>query len=211
MLARFTGAPAAPSGNVITLNGASFRPDQELAPGSFFTTFGTFSATPDQILIGSAYQAPSSTAPTQVNFVIPSSAAPGLTTISVLAAGHQLATGQATITTAGPGIFVLDNTNPAQPGAVENQDYSVNSQQNPARPGSTISIYATGYGPLDSTGQAPVAVYFGDTPAKVLYSAPVPGATALWQIQCASAIRPQPRSPFSNRRKRSQQRRKQCP
>jgi uncharacterized protein (TIGR03437 family) len=100
----------------------------------------------------------------------------------VLAGGQELASGQATITAAGPRIFVMDATNPAQPDGVENVDYSVNSAQNPVSRGSAISIYATGYGPLDSSGNAPVQVYFGDAPAQVLYSAPVQGTPGLWQI-----------------------------
>jgi uncharacterized protein (TIGR03437 family) len=192
MLARFTGAPAAPTGSVVTVNGASFRADQELAPGSFAAAFGTFPTTPDQILVGGVSGAIVSSGPSQVNFVVPASSAQGLTTVSALAGGQELGNGLVTITATGPAIFVLDNANPSQPGAVENQDYSENSLRNPAQIGSTVSIYATGYGPLDSSGQAPVQVYFGDAPAKVLYSAPVPGATALWQInvQVPAAVSP---------------------
>jgi len=73
-------------------------------------------------------------------------------------------------------------TNPAQPGAVENQDDSVNDASNPAAKGSVIQIFATGYGPLDGSGSAPVAVFFADTPAQVLYSGPVASLPALWQI-----------------------------
>jgi uncharacterized protein (TIGR03437 family) len=175
MLARFTGAPPAPSGDVITVNGASFHADQGLAPGSFAAAFGTFPATPDQVLVGGVAGSISSASASQVNFVVPASAALGLTTVSVLAAGQTLATGQVTLTAASPGIFVLNAADPTQPGAVENQDYSVNSPQNPAARGAAISIYATGYG-------AGAQVYFGDTPATVLYSAPVSGVPGLWQI-----------------------------
>ena len=182
MLARFTGAPPAPSGNVITVNGASFHADQELAPGSFAAAFGGFSVTPDQVLVGNTAGVIVSSSLSQVNFVVPASAALGLAAISVRASGQELANGQVTITAAGPGIFVWNAANPSQPGAVENQDYSVNSPGNPAARGTAVSIYATGYGPLDSSGTAAAQAYFGDTPAQVLYSAPVAGVPGLWQI-----------------------------
>jgi uncharacterized protein (TIGR03437 family) len=182
MLARFTGAPPAPSGTLITVNGASFHTDQGLAPGSFASAFGNFPVTPDQILVGGVAGVILSAGLSQVNFVVPASVTPGLATISVRAASQELANGQATITPEGPGIFVLDPTNPSQPGAVENQDYSINSPANPASRGSAISIYATGYGRLDSSGRADAQVYFGDMPARVLYSAPVDGIPGLWQI-----------------------------
>jgi uncharacterized protein (TIGR03437 family) len=182
MLARFTGAPPPPSGTAITVNGANFRPAQGLAPGSIAAAFGSFSATPDRVLVNGAAATMYGASQTQVTFAIPASVSPGLATISVRAAAQELANGQATITAAGPGIFVLDPANPSQPGAVENQDYAVNSSQKPALRGSAISIYATGYGPLDPSGSAAVRVYFGDTPAQVLYSAPVAASPGLWQI-----------------------------
>jgi uncharacterized protein (TIGR03437 family) len=65
---------------------------------------------------------------------------------------------------------------------VENQDGSINGPDNPASIGQVVSIYATGYGPLNPDGSAPVQVYFGDVPAQVLYSAPVAGIPGLWLI-----------------------------
>lgn len=66
---------------------------------------------------------------------------------------------------------------PWQPGAVENQDPSVNSASNPAAVGTIVSIYATGAGPLDATAlhklrafpahrrhQAPVNAELADAP-----------------------------------------------
>jgi uncharacterized protein (TIGR03437 family) len=178
VLARRSGTPPPPSGNVLTLNGASFRVDQGLAPGSIATAFGTFSRTPDQVTVngvpGQIFGANAS----QANFLIPAAVSPGPATISVRAGGAELATGQATITTTGPGIFVLQGVNPAQPGAVENQDYSVNSSSNPAAPGSVIQIFATGDGPLAGSAQ----VFFADTPAQVLFTGDVAPYPGLWQI-----------------------------
>ena len=112
----------------------------------------------------------------QVNFIVPDSVTPGPATISVRASGKEMATGQATIAASGPGIFTLLASDPSQPGAVENQDNSVNSESNPAAKGSVVQIFATGYG----AGSDTVRTVLGDTSSPVVYSGTVfPG---LWQI-----------------------------
>ena len=118
-----------------------------------------------------------SSALSQVNFLIPGSATTGTATVSVLAAGQDLANGQATITSAGPGLFVLNPADPAQPGAVENQDGTVNSQSNPAPEGSIVAVFGTGY-----SENAAAQIYFGDLAAQVVYSGPVLGVAGLWQM-----------------------------
>ncbi|HLK65781.1 MAG TPA: hypothetical protein VKU19_20220 [Bryobacteraceae bacterium] len=181
ILARTDQAPAAPSGDAIAVNGASFRAEQGLAPGSYAAVFGSFGQVPDGVLVaGIAAQIVFATA-TQVNLVVPASAAVGTASISVRAGGREMAAGQAAITDAGPGLFVL-TADPWQPGAVENQDSSINSASNPAAVGSIVSIYATGAGPLDGSGNAPVSVFFGDEPAEVVASVPLSAYPGLWQI-----------------------------
>ena len=181
ILARTDQAPAAPSGDAIAVNGASFRADQGLAPGSYAAVFGSFGQTPDAVLVaGLAAQIVFATA-TQVNIVVPASAAVSNTSISVRVGGQEVAAGQAAITSAAPGLFVL-TAEPWQPGAVENQDFSVNSASNPAAVGSIVSIYATGAGPVDGSGNAPVSVFFGDYPAEVVASVPLAAFPGLWQI-----------------------------
>ena len=118
----------------------------------------------------------------QVNFLVPAGLPPGRVAISVLAGGIPLASGEATIAPASPGLFVMDPADPAQPGAIENQDFTVNSRSNPASPGSTIQIFATGYGDLDSSGNAPVTVSIAGVPSQVLHSGPVAQHPGLWQI-----------------------------
>ena len=176
ILARSSVAPAAPSGDVITVNGATFRPQHGLAPGSLATAFGNFSTAPDEVLVSGKSGHIVAASPSQVNFIVPDSVAPGRVTVLVRSAGKQLASGEATITAAGPGIFVLRPADPSQPGAVENQDYSVNGNSNPAEKGSVVQIFATGSG----SALASVQVFFDYTPAQVIYSGTLlPG---LWQI-----------------------------
>ena len=180
VVARWKGAPAPPSGSAIVLNAASFRVEQGIAPGSFAAAFGSFGQTPDQVLVNGQPASISAAAATQVNFLVPPATAAGPATFSVRAGGAELATGQAVITSAGPGIFVLQPFDPAQPGAILNQDSTVNSASNPATSGSILQIFATGHGPLDASQSAPVQVIAGSEVAGVLFSGEV--APGLWQI-----------------------------
>jgi uncharacterized protein (TIGR03437 family) len=73
-------------------------------------------------------------------------------------------------------------SDPSQPGAILNQDSSVNSATNRSPKSSILQIYATGYAPLGSNNAAAVQVYIAGTPATVQYSGPAPGYPGLWQI-----------------------------
>ena len=181
-VARWNGATSAPFGNAIVVNGASFRVEQGLAPGSFASAFGAFGQVPDQVVMGGQPGQVFAASTSQLNFLVPAFLPPGPTPISVWGSGKEEAEGTVNITSSGPGLFVLQPADPSQPGAVENQDYSVNSQANPAAAGSIIQIFATGYGPLDASGSAPVRVILAGTPAEVLYSGPVSQFPGLWQI-----------------------------
>src|SRR5262249_36836168 len=149
-------------------------------PGSIASVFGAYGRTPDHLTVGGMDAVITGDTPSQVNFIVPDSLPPGRVTVSVQSDSREVATGQVTITPAGPGIFVLNGADPAQPGAIENQDFAINSPTVPAAHGSVIQIFATGYGALDGSGAAPVQVFMGDTPAQVLYSAPVQGHHGLW-------------------------------
>jgi uncharacterized protein (TIGR03437 family) len=179
MLGRSGNAPPAPAGDAIVVNGASFRTDQGVAPGSLAAVFGSFTASPDQVAIDGETTAVIAGNAFQADFLVPADAAAGTRNVSVRAAGKELAAGKVTISAAGPGIFVLNGGDPAQPGAIENQDYAVNTAGNPAPAGSVIQIFATGAAPSESAPQ--VKVYLGGTPADVLYSGPS-GFPGLWQI-----------------------------
>lgn len=182
MLARWKGPEQPPSGDVIAVNAATFRPEQGIAPGSLATAFGSFAATPDGIQVNGKSASVVAAGPSQVDFVVPAGVASGPAAISARAAGAEIARGQATVTATSPGIFVLQPADPSQPGAVLNQASGINSQATPAEKGSTIQIFATGIGTLDSNGQGSVQVVIGETPAAVLNIAPSPQLPGLWQI-----------------------------
>ncbi len=181
-LARFQGAPPAPTGTAIAVNGASFRVEQGLAPGSFASAFGNFSNGADGVMVNGVAANMVEATSSQVNFVVPPAVTPGPAAISVRSGANEVAQGQATITASGPGIFVLQPADASQPGAVLNQDSSVNGSSSPATAGSTLQIFATGYGPLDASQHADVQVFVGGLPATVLYSGPTAQYPGLWQI-----------------------------
>jgi uncharacterized protein (TIGR03437 family) len=86
-----------------------------------------------------------------------------------------------------PGIFSADASG-AGAGIILNQDNSVNSRDNPASPGSAITLWATGVGQLSPAGVdgsvvsddslptplLPVTATIGGNPAQVLYAGGAP-------------------------------------
>ncbi len=75
-----------------------------------------------------------------------------------------------------PGIFTLNRTG-GGPGAILNQDYSINSAQKPAAKGSVVMIYATGDGilPMLLSPLQQVYVTIGGYEAEVKFYGPAPG------------------------------------
>jgi uncharacterized protein (TIGR03437 family) len=94
------------------------------------------------------------------------------------------------VAAASPGIFTLAASGTG-PGAILNQDFSLNTAQTPAARGSVIQIFATGEGqtnPAGSDGKLaveplpaplqPVIVTIGGRPATVAYAGAAPGLVA---------------------------------
>jgi uncharacterized protein (TIGR03437 family) len=180
--ARSTGIPSQPSGSAIVVNGASFRSEHGLAAGSFASAFGSFATPIDSVIVNGQKGQVVAGTKTQVNFVIPASVTPGDATFSLKTGEDEVAQGHAAITAAGPGIFVLQPTDPSQPGAVLNQNSTVNTSSAPANRGDVLQIFATGYGVLDSSRQAAAQVLVAGMPAEVLFSGPIAQFPGLWQI-----------------------------
>lgn len=194
---------------VTITNGASFRTDQPVTGGSWATAFGSFAGVATstastlpitKTLAGVTVTVDGVEAPvhfvssTQINFLVPYSATPGLRPV-VIRAGGATVNGNLRIITAAPGLFIKDTQTPPR-GAILNQDDSENTQANPARRGQAISIYATGPGALNSviadgagapadplaTTRSTPQVYIGGVPATVQFSGLAPGFAGLWQI-----------------------------
>ncbi len=129
--------------------------------------------------------------PDQINAVVPYGVAGNAATQVTVAAQGQMIAGVTLPTAAtAPAIFTLGSTG-AGPGAILNQDSSVNSQSNPASKGSVISIFATGAGQTNPpsvdrqvTGTVlpallmPVSVQIGGLDATVLYAGAAPALIA---------------------------------
>ncbi len=131
--------------------------------------------------------------PGQINAQVPWETAPGSATLTVTHAGVS-ASQTVTIAAAGPAIFTLYGS---QEAAALNEDYSVNSQENPATAGQAVLLFGTGVGavqPVVATGApagddplsqvtAPVtATVGGSPPSNVLFAGLAPGFAGLWQI-----------------------------
>ena len=106
-----------------------------------------------------------------------------------------------------PGVFTLDASG-AGPGAVLNENYSINSFFNPAPAGSIVMIYATGEGQTNPPGVdglvtgavlrrpvLPVEARIGGQSAEVLYAGSAPGiVSGVFQVNARIAADAQPES-----------------
>ena len=111
------------------------------------------------------------------------------TTVRVANGGSLSAAGTFPVSASAPGIFTLDSSGSGQAAAL-NEDFSVNSEANPAAEGSVIVLYATGGGQTNppvgtgSTAQGPaqvpasVSATIGGQPAQVLYAGQAPDEVA---------------------------------
>jgi uncharacterized protein (TIGR03437 family) len=133
--------------------------------------------------------------PLQINVQVPWETTPGSAILTVTHAGVA-ASQTVSIAAAGPAIFTLYGS---QEAVARNQDYSVNSQDNPAAAGQAILLFGTGFGvvsPAVATGAAATAnplswatanvtATVGGAPADVLFAGLAPGFAGLWQINVA--------------------------
>ncbi|MGA2736293.1 MAG: glycoside hydrolase family 30 beta sandwich domain-containing protein [Bryobacteraceae bacterium] len=196
-------APAFPANGVVNAAAAQAA----LSPGELFSIYGVNLAAEAQqplllplpatmaaasVEIGGIAAPLVYVSPSQINAQVPWEAAPGSATLTVTHAGVT-ASQRVMIAAAGPALFALYGT---QEAAALNQDYSVNSQDNPAAPGQAILLFGTGFGavsPAVPTGEpagadplsqvtAKVTATVGGAPAEALFAGLAPGFAGLWQI-----------------------------
>lgn len=109
-----------------------------------------------------------------------------------------------------PGIFTHWGTG-IGPGAILNQDSTLNSFTNPAQPGSVIAVFGTGFGPLQVPGAdgalateavftvLPVTATVGGIPAEVTYAGAAPGlvnGVVQVNVRIPNEISPSPAAPI---------------
>lgn len=203
-----------------TLNAANYIINRPLAPGTIASVFAqgnqfsretiSFDQLPQPLPLPRRLgniellfnQRPASlffVSPGQINFQTPTDA-PETGNAELLVqdatTGQVLAAGIVQMAAASPGLFSL-NASGSGPLAAVNEDGSINGPATPARPGSIISLYATGYGKVPgapSDGSAAQGII--ETSEKprilinnvtipeenVLFSGLAPGFVGLWQI-----------------------------
>jgi uncharacterized protein (TIGR03437 family) len=186
-LAHATQAPADAPGDVIVVNAASLRREQGIAAGSLASAFGAFPSGAVQLTVNGRPARMLAATTNQLSFLVPAETPAGRATLEVRQGEQWIARGQFQVTTAGPGIFVANGALGSQPGAILNQNSTLNTRDTPAERGSILQIFATGHGPLNATGTAEVEVWIAERPAQVQYSGPAPGFAGLWQINAQVA------------------------
>jgi uncharacterized protein (TIGR03437 family) len=198
-----TSSPTA-SGTAV-VNAASFK--QPVAPGSLITIFGnSFAAKTSsaQILplpttlagtsvtIGGVAAPLVFVSPGQINAQLPAGVSTGQASCQVNFGGVQSQSVSFPVAATAPGVFYWQTNS----GIVTNQDGTLNTPQNPAARGSTVTLWATGAGrvtPQPPDGSAPPSgtlpttpstptVSFGGVQQPASFSGLSPGFVGLWQI-----------------------------
>ena len=185
------GASGAPSvavpGLIFTIRGTdlgeSAPVEGSISGGAYGTTLGgvrvLFDGIPAPLLYVSS---------TQINGVMPFELYGRFSTRMVVEARSQRSREiELRVADSAPGLFTI-NSSGSGPGAILNQNSSVNFPQNPADRGSVIVLYGTGHGqtnPPSITGRIatqvaiplafPVRVTIGGREAVVTYAGPAPG------------------------------------
>jgi uncharacterized protein (TIGR03437 family) len=170
------------------LNAASLLADS-VSPGEIITILGLMPPSPTVLFNG--VQAPLLYAGNgQLNTIVPFGldvTAPA--DLQILSGNQTAAEGSIPVAAVLPAIFTQSGTG-AGPGAVLNQDFSLNSFSNPAAADSVVMIYGTGFGVMQSPltdGQIaggavplaiPVTVTIGGMPSTVVYAGSAPGLIA---------------------------------
>lgn len=187
--ATFTGGGVAP-GLIVTIFGTNIGPStltsSQIVNGRLATTLAEtrvlFDGNPAPLVYVSA---------SQISAIVPYAVASRITTaLQVEYRGTRTNTVTLNVVDTAPGLFTA-NSSGRGPGAILNQDSSVNTASNAARPGNVIILYGTGEGITDPVGQdgqlattvypkprQPVTVRIGGRDAEVLYAGAAPGLVA---------------------------------
>ena len=184
-------ASAAPLPSEAILNAASLV-SGPVSPGEIITILGVpgTSAASPLLLINGTQATTLYWGPGQINAILPFGLSLADTaTIDLQSQARSIGKVSVPVAAAAPAIFTLLG-NGTGPGAILNQDYSVNSPANPAQGDSIIMIYGTGFGAVNppaadgqrATGPAattlPVTATIAGVPAQVIYAGAAPGLIA---------------------------------
>jgi uncharacterized protein (TIGR03437 family) len=183
-------APAIFANGVV--NGARFK--ALIAPGELASIFGTSFANQNQgatLPLGTSLGGVSVTVngkaapilyvtPYQINFQVPWETTGSTASIVVTVNGRIGSAISVPVLTAAPGLF----TSSTGQAAVQNADHSANTPTNPAKVGSTVTVYFTGTGPVNPAVADGAASPKG-TPAQVTSTATATIGSATAQVSFA--------------------------
>jgi uncharacterized protein (TIGR03437 family) len=192
-----------------TVNAAGMQ-SGAVAPGEMVTIFGSNlgPTTPRSLQVSESGAAATSLSGTQVFFdgvaaplvyaasgqvsaVVPFGVADRSSTQMTIANGGETsANATLGLSPSAPGVFTV-NASGSGPGAILNQDGTVNGEDNPAAAGSVVALFLTGAGATNppstdgtlgtnalATLTLPVSVTIGGQPAQVTYAGSAPGLLA---------------------------------
>jgi uncharacterized protein (TIGR03437 family) len=162
------------------VNAASYT--TAIAPGGLISIFGAGLAGPTAVqttvqINGQAAKVVAAT-PFQVNAQVPYGVSAGTAQLTVTSANGS-AQQQVAISSVAPAIFSIS----AAQAAITNLDNSLNAPSNPARRGSYLIIYATGFGAVSAAGAAttPLSVVIGGLEIPAAYAGASSGGAGLNQ------------------------------
>jgi uncharacterized protein (TIGR03437 family) len=180
-------ADAVSPGEVLAVFGANLGPAQltnmQMTAGGQVTN--TLAST--QILFDGVSAPMLYTSSNQLGAIVPFGTAGPTTQVVVLSQGQSSSPVTMPVLPATPALFSLDGTG-GGPGAILNQDGSLNSAANPAARGSVVVLYGTGAGQTNPAGEdgmvsvgsplptpiLPVSIFIDGQPAEVLYAGAAP-------------------------------------
>jgi uncharacterized protein (TIGR03437 family) len=170
------------------LNAASLLPGP-VSPGELVTLIGNLPVGDGKALVNGTPAPIVYQGINQWNIAIPFGMDPAQSVTLELQAAGRTASVPRPAAPLAPAIFTQVGSG-IGPGAVLNEDYTVNSASNPAARGSTIMVFGTGFGAIDppppdgqpvastSTTRARVTATVGGFPAIVDYAGTAPGLLA---------------------------------
>ncbi|HEX4274644.1 MAG TPA: putative glycoside hydrolase [Bryobacteraceae bacterium] len=156
------------------------------SPGEVVTLTASSAGTPAQVFFNGVAAPVVSVAANALNAVVPFGLDLTHAAQVEIRQDQSIVDESVSVAAAAPGIFTT-SANGSGPGAILNQDYSLNTAANPAAAGSVIMVYATGFGALNppptdgsitqtiATTLTPVTATIGGFAADVLYAGAAPG------------------------------------
>jgi len=205
--------PATAQERVAVVNAASFEPGFPLSPGCWATAFGDFESVgvldtvadsvpfPTtlggvQVFVNGAAAPMNFVGRTQINFLVPADTpTTGKVPFRVAVAGNTTYEGSISMWPISPGLISVNPADPTRPGAVLNQDGTVNSPANPARRGEVVQVFGVGadFAELPPDGApAPTdrliptstlpRVWISVLEARVQFSGLAPNLVNAWQL-----------------------------